>query len=87
MGVASGKWFIAENRQLLSLQRTVIGMIVNVMLNLLFIPSHGVIGAAFATVVAQFCVGVLYDAFQKETRSMFKMKLKTVNPCRLMSKI
>ena len=79
LGVASGKWFLAENRQNLSLQRTVSGMIANVMLNFFLIPQFGIFGAATATVLAQFCAAMLYDLIQKETRPMFSMKISTIN--------
>ncbi len=80
LGVASGRWMLAENRQMLSLQRSIFGMVINVVLNLLFIPHYGVVGAACATVIAQFCVGMLFDMIQEETRPMFVMKLKAFNP-------
>jgi len=80
LGVASGRWMLAENRQILSLQRSFFGMVINVVLNLLLIPIYGVVGAAVATVVAQFSVGMLFDVIQKETRHMFIMKIKAFNP-------
>ena len=48
LGVASSKWFIAENRQILSFQRTTIGALANVILNFLFIPQFQAVGAATA---------------------------------------
>jgi O-antigen/teichoic acid export membrane protein len=83
MGVASGQWFVAENRQILSFQRTLLGAAINIVLNYLFIPYFGVLGAAYATVIAQASVGLLYDVCQKETRPMFVMKLKSFNPVHL----
>lgn len=83
LGVASGQWFIAENRQILSFQRTLLGAAINIVLNYVFIPQFGVVGAAYATVLAQVSVGLLYDVFQKETRPMFNMKLKSFNPLQL----
>ncbi|MFM2274587.1 MAG: hypothetical protein RL211_459 [Pseudomonadota bacterium] len=83
LGVASGQWFIAENRQILSFQRTLMGAVINVVLNYIFIPQFGVAGAAYATVLAQASVGLLYDVFQKETQPMFVMKLKSFNPMQL----
>jgi PST family polysaccharide transporter len=83
LGVASGQWFIAENRQILSFQRTLLGAVINVVLNYIFIPEFGVTGAAYATVLAQASVGLLYDLCQKETRPMFFMKLKSFNPMQL----
>ena len=83
LGVASSQWFIAENRQLLSFQRTLMGAVINVGLNFILIPHFGVAGAAYATVLAQASVGLLYDLLQKETRPMFFMKLKSFNPMQL----
>ena len=79
LGVASGKWFLAENRQILNLQRTVIGAVVNVGLNFLFIPLYGVLGAAVATILGQATVCLFYDAIQRDTHKMFIMKMKSFN--------
>jgi PST family polysaccharide transporter len=79
LGVASGKWFLAENRQILSLQRTMCGAITNIIINFLLIPQFGILGAATATVFAQLCAAMLYDLAQKETRPMFIMKLNSIN--------
>lgn len=87
LGVASSQWFIAENRQILSFQRTALGTMVNVIFNLLLIPSYGAIGAAVATVAAQFSVGLLFDALQVETRQMFLMKLNALNLIRVLKTI
>jgi len=83
LGVASSQWFVAENRQILSFQRTLLGAVINVVLNYIWIPIFGAVGAAYATVLAQASVGLIYDVFQKETRSMFIMKLKSFNPMQL----
>jgi PST family polysaccharide transporter len=83
LGVASGQWFIAENRQILSFQRTFLGALINVVLNCVCIPQFGVVGAAYATLMAQASVGLLYDVFQKETQPMFNMKIKSFSPLQL----
>jgi O-antigen/teichoic acid export membrane protein len=80
LGVASSQWFIAENRQILSFQRTVLGAVINIALNYILIPKFGVLGAAYATVIAQASVCLFYDLLQKETHPMFVMKLKSFNP-------
>jgi O-antigen/teichoic acid export membrane protein len=79
LGVASGKWFIAENRQILTLYRTVAGAIVNIALNYVLIPIYGPLGAAWATVVSYSVSAFLSDIFLGETRPMFMMKLKSIN--------
>jgi PST family polysaccharide transporter len=83
LGVASTQWFMAENRQILFFQRTLVGAVINVALNYMLIPTFGIAGAAYATVLAQASVGLLYDVFQKETQPMFAMKLKSFNPMQL----
>lgn len=80
LGVASGKWFLAENRQVLSLQRTVLGAVANVALNLWLIPLCGAIGAALATVISYAIAAFISDVTQKETHKMFLMKLSALNP-------
>jgi len=79
LGVASAKWYITENRQILSLQRTLLGVLVNVGLNLFMITKYGATGAAYATVISYAIAGMFFDLVQKETRPMFRMKLRSLN--------
>ncbi len=76
LGVVSGKWFLAENRQLLAFHRVSWGMGINIVLNVLWIPEYGGVGAAWATLISQAVASMLIDVVYKETRLMFKMKLK-----------
>lgn len=82
LGVASGKWFLAENRQKLVLQRTAFGAVMNIVLNILLIPEFGVVGAAIALVFSQAFASWLFDSMQAVTRGMFWMKLHAMNPLR-----
>ncbi|WP_415906456.1 flippase [Neptuniibacter sp. QD72_48] len=79
MGVAGGKWFLAENRQILNFYRKALGAIANIGLNLILIPLYGPIGAAIATIISYAIVEFIYDVFQRETRSLFIMKLQSLN--------
>lgn len=78
LGVASGKWFMVENLQMLSLWRTFSGMIINIVLNLLLIPKYGINGAAIATLFANFMAAFLFDLFNHKTREMFYVKMKSL---------
>lgn len=80
LGVASGKWFLAENRQILSFQRTALGAVANVGLNLWLIPVYGAVGAALATVLSYGIVVFFADLLQIETYKMFAMKISALNP-------
>ncbi len=79
LGVASNQWFVAENSQILGLQRTLLGLIVNIILNFIFIPWFGVIGAAVATLCGQILAAWLFDLLQSSTRGVFIMKSKSFN--------
>lgn len=78
LGVASGKWFISENLQILSFWRTFYGMLINVILNIFLIPQHGIQGAAIATLISQIIAAYLFDLFNCKTRSMFFMKTRSL---------
>jgi O-antigen/teichoic acid export membrane protein len=82
-GVASSQYLLAENRQIIALQRTLAGMTANIGLNILLIPAYGPMGAAIATVLSQSVATLFFDYFQKETRIMFRMKARALNPCRM----
>ena len=82
MGTAGSKWFLIENRQILHFQRTFLGAIINILLNLLLIPKYNAIGAAYATVIAYSISAFFSDLLQKETRPLFRMKLYSLNVIR-----
>lgn len=75
MGVISSKWIVAENKQYLSFQRTIVGLFINLILNYVLIKKMGVIGAAYATLFTQCITAFLIDYLQKETRLMFQLKI------------
>ena len=79
LGVASGKWMLAENRQILSLQRASLGAILNIVLNFFIIPRFGINGAAWTSVFSYSVAGFVFDVFQQETKKMFSMKLASLN--------
>lgn len=79
LGMASGKYLIAENKQYIALRRTVAGLVSNVALNAIMIPAWGGFGAAIATVISYSIASFFYDGFSRNTKKMFKMKLKSLN--------
>src|SRR5690606_38737753 len=52
LGGASSQYLIAEGYTRLSLIRTAVGAVINIGLNILWIPRYGMIGAAWATLIA-----------------------------------
>jgi polysaccharide transporter, PST family len=76
MGVATSPWFIAEGLNHLSFQRTLLGGITNIILNLLLIPFYQGMGAAIATVLSYAIAAFLANIFNSKTRKIFILQLK-----------
>lgn len=70
-GVAFGQILVIEERSDIVLYKTLIGVVINVVLNVLLIPSLGAWGAAVATIVTQFVSAVAANLFFKESRKFF----------------
>jgi O-antigen/teichoic acid export membrane protein len=77
LGVASSQYLLAENLTHISLYRTSIGMVLNVVLNLLLIPKHGVTGSAVATLIS-YTVATFSVVLFKESRQQASMMLKSL---------
>lgn len=75
LGVASSKYLVAENLIKISFYRTFLGALSNIILNIVLIPSYGIIGAAYATLfsyaIATFSV-ILFKQARKQTVGMVK---------------
>jgi PST family polysaccharide transporter len=84
-GVAGSQYLVAENLTRTSLHRTVFGLIVNVALNVFWIPRYGIMGAAWATLIAYMSSGWLAHALLPEVRGLFWMQVKSLNPIRALA--
>jgi PST family polysaccharide transporter len=80
MGVATSPWFIAEGLNNVSLGKTLLGAILNVILNFLLIPSYSGLGAAIATIVSQAVAAFLSNAVDKRTHKLFKIQIQSFLP-------
>jgi O-antigen/teichoic acid export membrane protein len=78
LGVSSGRWLIAENKTLLNLYRNIFGMVMNIILKIKFITKYGIVGAAFASLIAYISAFYIMDLFQKDTRYIFYLKSKAL---------
>jgi len=83
LGVASGKWYLTEGLLIINFQRAFLGALTNILLNFLLIPSYGIHGAAWATVISFALSNMFFDAIQKRTFKVFKMKLLSFNLIRI----
>jgi O-antigen/teichoic acid export membrane protein len=87
LGVASGKWFLAENYIKKNFYRTFIGLLVNVTLNFVLIPQYGILGAAVATLLGQASANFIYDFFDKQTHVSLRLKINSLIPVYYLKKL
>lgn len=80
MGLATLPWFIAEGLNHVSLGKTLLGAILNVILNFLLIPQYAGIGAAYATIISQAVAAFLGNAIDRRTHKLFKIQVKSLLP-------
>ncbi len=78
MGVATSPWFIAEGLNHLSMYRTIIGAISNILLNLFLIPTYEGFGAAIATVISYALASFFSNATHPKTMKIFQMQVKSI---------
>lgn len=77
LNVASGQYLIAEGYTRLSLIRALMGAVVNILLNMWWIPQYGIIGAAYATLMA-YATTALFVIFVPKTRAQGWMMIKAL---------
>ena len=80
LGAIRNIWILAENKQRIIWKIDVSGALANVALNALLIPSFGINGAAFASLVTQFFTNVVVVAILKEVRPNIGFMLKSLSP-------
>ena len=78
LGIASVPFFTLENLQWFTLYRTLAGVAINLGLNVVLIPRHGVLGAAIATVITQAVASYLFNSVNKQTRKLFQYQTKAL---------
>lgn len=77
-GVAAGNMLVIENLNKHNLIKSIQGLLLNILLNLMLIPKYGINGAAIATLISQFYASYLYYFFFKKTRHIFILQTKSI---------
>ena len=78
LGIVQGPWNITEGLTNLSLKRTLITAVVNIILNFILIPKYSGIGAAISTVAAYFCGAFLANGLDGKSRQIFYLQIKAI---------
>ena len=86
LGSASAQYLIAEGYTKLSMLRTGVGAMVNIVLNMMLLPRYGILGAAYATLAAYF-IATFFIVFIPQTRKQGLRMLKSLFLISLFQKI
>jgi len=78
VGVAQSSWYVTEGFTKVLLRRTAASAVLNVVLNLILIPSYGGIGAAVATVISYAYSAYLGNLIDTKTRHIFYLQTKAL---------
>ena len=84
LGVSFSKYLTAENQTKKAFYRTLLGAVINVLLNYILIPIYGINGAAIATIIGQISANYLYDIFDKDLHGQLKMKTMCFFPVHIL---
>ncbi len=78
LGIASSYWRINENLEKITFYISLAAAVINIILNLLFIPIWGISGAALAMLITLFFNSYLADLLFKSTLVSFTIKTKSL---------
>jgi PST family polysaccharide transporter len=77
-GMAAGNFLVIENLSRHNFTKSIQGLVINIILNVILIPKYGINGAAIATLISQSYASYFYYAFYKETRHIFKLQTQSI---------
>lgn len=78
LAIVSGKYLVNAGLQKITMQRHIIGVLLNIPLNYFMIPVYGINGSAIASLLSLFVANYVFDLLQKETRMIFIQKTKAL---------
>jgi O-antigen/teichoic acid export membrane protein len=78
LSAASSRWVYIENLQYTAIYRVLFAAILNIVLNYIFIPSHGIKAAAAATLFSQVISSYAMYGLINKTRYIFRMQTRII---------
>lgn len=78
LGVVRGLWIISENANYFQLFSTLLGALVNIILNILLIPEFQAIGASIATIISYCIAAYLLCFLSVKTRKIAYLMSKSL---------
>ena len=80
MGTIRNIWLLAEEKQKILPLINLLGVIINILLNIVLIPFYGAAGAATASLATQIFINFILGFIMKPIRPNNKLLLKGLNP-------
>lgn len=80
MGSVRNIWLLAEEKYKYVFAINVSGAIMNVILNIVFIPMWGILGAAFASLVTQIFNNLIINVIIRPVSKVNRLIVKSLNP-------
>ena len=78
MGITQSGYEVTEGLTWFGTAKTIVGAVMNLVLNIVLIPSYGAVGSAVATLLSQIFSSVLLNAFHPKTRPILRMQLTAI---------
>lgn len=78
LGVARNAWIVCENKQKYLKYMYICAAIINIILNLVFIPILGAAGAALASLITQVFTSILLPLMWKDMRKNVKLMIEGI---------
>jgi O-antigen/teichoic acid export membrane protein len=69
---------LVENKQKLIAIKQVLGVIINIVLNIILIKAYGAVGAAIATIVTYLTIGFIFNALFTSLRPLFRVQCLSI---------
>lgn len=78
LGVARNAWIVCENKQKYLKYMYVCAAIINIILNLVFIPILGAVGAALASLITEISTSLILPLMWKDMRKNVKLMIEGI---------
>ena len=78
LGIITNKLLMVQGHQKVIFIKQLALMITNISFNLYFIPYHGIVGAALATLLADIVINLFFDIIFNKARWIFYIKMRAI---------
>ncbi|MGR9048634.1 flippase [Halobacillus faecis] len=78
IGLGRRPYILSESLFNYSMWTNLIGVTINILLNFIFIPKYGALGASYTTLISQFFVTYFCNVFHNKTRFLFLQQSKAL---------